>query len=133
MLGGRCNDPFLSPRLYTSPFPSSPPTPSTFCSIVSQASPSSHLHKFRCSSVPRYASFFPSRHPSARFFLHKQQVINQHYGGRSYLRYLVQTPLFSRARVPWRGDSSASSSTANAALERVISLLRSAADEDDGQ
>lgn len=49
---------------------------------------------------------FPSHdRSSTRFFLHKQQVINRRYSGRSYLPYLVETPLFSSMRVLERDDS----------------------------
>lgn len=59
------------------------------------------------SPLVRAALSFYSRRPSARFFLHKQQVINQHYTGRSYLPYLVETLLFPSARVLDRDHSSA--------------------------
>lgn len=49
---------------------------------------------------------FPSHdRSSTRFFLHKQQVINRCYSGRSYLPYLVETLLFSSMRVLERDDS----------------------------
>lgn len=43
------------------------------------------------------------RKPSTTFFLHKQQVINQRYGSRSYLTYLNEA-LFSVARVQKQAD-----------------------------
>lgn len=53
----------------------------------------------------RCGSFLLTTRSSTRFFLHKQQVINRRYSGRSYLPYLVETLLFSSMRVLERDDS----------------------------